>query len=180
MFDKIVGDGMNIIKKWLPEGWRYQLIGYVALFTGVAGAVIAWFGKGPALDSLNVGMGLPMLMAPYIVVPRVKIHRLGQGFVAGVLSGMIALVALLIFATAKYEPILKGMGLMFAEFALGSLVTAWLSSKLSRWTDKYTAKKEAEKSEKHKQDLVAQYKDRYRMDQSGNYVRIHRKRRKKR
>ncbi len=179
-FDMNAGDHLDRRQKALPEGWRYKLIGYVALALGVIGAAIAWFGKGPALGNLNVGVGLPMLLTPYLIVPRVKTQRIWQGAVAGILSGIIALALLFIFDTAKYMPVLNGIGPFLIEYTIGSIATAWLSTLVAKWTDKYTTKRETESGNKHVREIAEQHKDRYRIDKDGNVVRVHKKKRKKR
>jgi hypothetical protein len=174
------GDRLDSKQRTLPEGWRYKMIGYMALVAGIIGAGIAYFGKGSAISNLNVGVGLPMLFVPYLLVPRVKTQRVWQGIAAGVLSGIIALGLLLLFATAKFLPAINEAGLVFLEYAVGAGVTSWLSSFVAQWTDKYTSKRVAEKNAKRLQELAAQRKDRYRIDKNGKIVRVHRKKRKKR
>ena len=165
--------------KILPEGWRVKMIGYAALAAGVIGAGIAWYGKGAALANLNLGVGLPMLLTPYLVVPRVKTQRVWQGIVAGILSGIIALIILFVFDTAKYTPVARDVGVLFLEYAVGAVATSWLSSMVAKWTDKYTSKRAAESSSKRMLEIAEQHKDRYRIDKSGKVVRVHKKRRKK-
>ncbi len=174
------GDQLDWLKNFTPKEWRFKVILYVALAAGAIGVAIAWFEKGTVLTSLSSGMGLPMLVAPYLVAPRVKSQRVAQGAATGLLGGVFALAVMFVFDTPKYMPLAGKVGLLYLEYAVAAVAMSWLSAMLSKWTDKYAAKRTAQANEKRQRERVEQHKDRYRVGKDGKIERIHRKKRKKR
>jgi len=129
-----------------PAGWRYRVIGYTALAMGVIGGIVGWRTGGPVVGSLSMGVGLPMIMAPYFVVPRTKTNRIWQGIATGLLSGLIAAAVILVFATGRFLPAWKEMVTTYAEYVLAVVGISWLSVKLSDWTEKRRMKYDADKN----------------------------------
>lgn len=161
-----------------PEGWRFKVILYTALVVGAIGAGIGYIEKGSAINSISMGVGLPMVMAPYFVVPRTKTLRIWQGSITGALSGIVAMLLLLLFATDRFTNHWAIFGTSILQFLIMSVGISWLSVVLSDWTEKrrlkIEAKREAEtpKLEKHypkKQRLRAP-----KQEDSGHTVRVHR------
>ncbi len=129
-----------------PAGWRFRVVGYTALIMGVIGGVIGWRTGGPVAGSLSMGVGLPMIMAPYFVVPRTRTNRIWQGVATGLLSGLAAAAVLLIFDTGRFLPAWQMLVTTYVEFVIAVFGISWLSVMLSDWAEKRRLKYEADKS----------------------------------
>ncbi len=129
-----------------PAGWRFRVIGYTGLVMGAIGGVIGWRTGGPVAGSLSMGIGLPMIMAPYFVVPRTKTKRIWQGVATGLISGLAAAAIMLIFATSRFLPAWQALIATYAEYVVAVFGISWLSVMLSDWAEKRRKKYEADKN----------------------------------
>ncbi len=168
-----------------PEGWRFKVIFYTALVVGAIGAGIGYIEKGSAINSITMGTGLPMVMAPYFVVPRTKTARIWQGSLTGALAGVVAMLGLLLVATSRFTSKWTLFGTSFLQFLVMAVGVSWLSVAMSDWAEKRRQKVEAKRVAETPAKTLEQFPKRPRMrapkrEETVRSVRTHRYNRKKR
>ncbi|WP_067712424.1 hypothetical protein [Ferroacidibacillus organovorans] len=127
------------------EGMRYKQIITVGAIFGVLGAVIGYISKGPVAGNLSTSLALSMLMSPYFIIPRVKSRRVIQGTLGGVFSGIVTMVLLFVFASARYWPARSQVISGYVGYLFGTIAVAWLFTFVSQWTDKKRLELEAKR-----------------------------------
>ncbi|PWI58843.1 hypothetical protein [Sulfoacidibacillus thermotolerans] len=167
-----------------PEGWRFKIILYTAAVVGVIGAAIGYLQKGSDVNSITMGIGLPMVMAPYFVVPRTKTARIWQGSVTGAVAGLVAMLLLLIFATSRFANQWTVFGTAFLQFLIMAIGISWMSVALSDWAEKRRQKLEAKRADEVSGKTLESFPKRPRLrapkkEEIAHPARVHRYNRKK-
>lgn len=167
---------------WLtkaPEpGWRYKVIGTMALVFGVAGGFLGWRLHGNPISNFTYTLWLAMLMPAYFTIPRTKTQRMWQGVAAGVLGGLVDIVVLLLFATGTYWPYKMELLVTFAGLLLVVIAWSWMMTWITGKTEQRKLELDERKASREAEKAKEQAKAAVKLDANGKPIRVHRYNRK--
>ncbi len=139
------GRGGNIVTRYFADWNRRTVLLTGALMGGVGGGITLLNHGAAAADSVLSSLFFAIIFPPYFIVPRVKRHRVMQGFGGSVVGGVVSGAIMILFATSAVESVGRTAALLFAAYLLGGLGVSWLSAVMARWGDKRRAQAEAKR-----------------------------------